>query len=193
MSKTVIKQGTDPNYEYASRCRICGTIFKYEYSDMEGDPIQAWHEPHITCPTCGNMMAMNDKPIQEIDVNLPANSLYKIPYCVLIESGVDAYIVYKSGSVYLLKPITGDDLTPSNATILFTSAMTKLTIIPGVQIDNPEFNLEYARVDKIGDNNFEGYSTIDVAENKIVEIDSNEHIYGIPSALVESIDIKIIE
>jgi len=191
MSKTIIKAGVNPNYEYASKCRICGTIFKYKYSDMDGDPIQAWHEPHITCPTCGNMMAMNDKPIQEIDVNLPTNALYRTPHCILVESGMEVYIVYKSGSVYQLKKMEENDLTPNKATLLFTSALTKLTVVPGVEILNPEPNKEFARIDEIGDNDYEAYSTIDPVEG-IVDM-AWDTLFGIPSALVESKEIQIIE
>lgn len=192
MAKTIIKAGIDPNYEYVSRCRICGTIFKYKYLDMDGDPIQAWHEPHITCPTCGNMMAMNDKPMKEVEVNLPANSLYRLNGCILVEAGMEVYIVYKSGSVYQLKRLEEGDLTPNRSTILFATAVAKFTQVPGVEIDNPEPNKEYARIDEINDLWNPSYSTID-PENGVIPIELNTTaIYGIPSQLVEVTKIQIL-
>lgn len=184
MSKTVLKQGVDPDYEYVAKCSICGTVFKYKYSDMEGDPIQAWHEPHITCPTCNYMLAMTDKPIKEIDFTIDGASLFRTEHCILIPSGCQVYVLYQNGSTISLRNVTSDEITPTGAPLLIVGTASKITIVPGVEILSPDPALTYARMVNLKDVlNKTSYITI---TNQLEYDQVTDQLFGLPPTQVNT-------
>lgn len=154
MAITTLLKGKDPDYTYAVRCPNCGSVMTYKYADaIAHEPIQAWHELHLQCPTCGVYFGHNPHPVQEKEVvAINGSLLYKAEDAsIVIPDGCKGYTLYQNGSI--IEAYEYDKILPANMAVLIVGDVTSLTLLTGVRIPNEHTDLKPLPLQLLDDDN----------------------------------------
>ena len=189
MAKTVIKQGNDPKSKYICLCKECGTIYTYEWEDIDPTMVSSWHEYHQACPVCNHHNAFSNKRIEELNYELNGTRLNKFEIAMQIPEGVSAYALLLNGPTIEMVPL--DTIIPANIPVILVGSANKISTAPGIFI-TPDYGIPYLKIETI--NAFAGYKTIIQEGDNFTLEDSNDKCkFGIPEQIavdVTSIEVK---
>jgi len=189
MATTVLKQGTDPHSKYICLCNECGSIYTYEWEDIDPTMVSSWHEYHHECPVCHHHNGFSNKRIEELDYVVDGTRLDRFDIAMQIPSGIQAYLLLQNGPK--VEMVELDVIIPADIPVLLVGTCSKISTAPGILI-TPEHKSPYLKIEKV--DAYEGYLTI-VEEDGEYSFDTATEgtIFGIPAQIVaHNTSIEII-
>lgn len=180
MATTVLKQGTDPHSKYICLCKECGTIYTYEWEDIDPTMVSSWHEYHHECPVCHHHNGFSNKRIEELDYIVDGTRLDRFEIPMQIPSGINAYALLQNGPTIEMMKL--DIIIPADIPVLLVGSCNKISTAPGIIITS-DYKAPYLKIEKV--DAFKGYLTIlrSGAEFELHPTDNKEE-YGIPTQVV---------